>query len=300
MSNRAAKFMSAVFASILAAALPATVSLGATRAADDCLAAPNAPTADGSHWYYRIDRATKRHCWYLREQGEKLSQIRAPSSRSAKVNGQQAETTPQRSIADARAELPARPSFEQPIRNDAPVATMRVEAPPEITEAVAGPDAQSQPSVVGSRWPDPSGVTARVSPAPVVNVAPKLASNSAPAPVSTVPPIPLAAADAPPQDQSSSTPMLLGAIAGALALAAIAASIVLKFGGAGRLRQPRVRLRQGVNWEWTDDDTIMISDQPRANLPPRQAGFERDLHRTADPSEMIAKAFAQLSRRAPS
>jgi hypothetical protein len=300
MSNRAAKLASAVFASMLAGTALSTASLGATPTADDCLSAPNAPVPDGSHWYYRIDRATKRHCWYIREQGERLSQIRAPSSRSAKVNGQQAETTPQRSIADARAELPARPSFEQPIRNDAPVATMRVEAPPEITEAVAGPDAQSQPSVVGSRWPDPSGVTARVSPAPVVNVAPKLASNSAPAPVSTVPPIPLAAADAPPQDQSSSTPMLLGAIAGALALAAIAASIVLKFGGAGRLRQPRVRLRQGVNWEWTDDDTIMISDQPRANLPPRQAGFERDLHRTADPSEMIAKAFAQLSRRAPS
>ena len=148
MPNRAAKLVSAVFASILAGTAFSTVSLGATPAADDCLSAPNAPVPDGSHWYYRIDRATKRHCWYIREQGEKLSQIRAPSPRSAKVKGQQAETTPQRSIADARAELPEQPSFEQPIRNDAPVATMRIEAPRETTEAVAKPDAQSQPSVV--------------------------------------------------------------------------------------------------------------------------------------------------------
>jgi hypothetical protein len=34
--------------------------------ADDCLAAPNAPSPQGRHWYYRLDWATQRKCWYLR------------------------------------------------------------------------------------------------------------------------------------------------------------------------------------------------------------------------------------------
>jgi len=34
--------------------------------ADDCLAQPNSNAPEGSHWYYHIDRATQRKCWYLR------------------------------------------------------------------------------------------------------------------------------------------------------------------------------------------------------------------------------------------
>jgi len=36
-----------------------------SRAADDCLAGPNAAAPQGSHWYYRVDRAAHRECWYL-------------------------------------------------------------------------------------------------------------------------------------------------------------------------------------------------------------------------------------------
>jgi hypothetical protein len=61
-----------------------------------------------------------------------------------------------------------------------------------------------------------------------------------------------------------------------------------------------VRLRQGTNWEWTDDDAIVMSEQPGANFLLRQRGLERDLHRSADADERIAKAFSQLSRRTPS
>lgn len=37
-----------------------------TADATDCLAAPNSPAPENSHWYYRTDRATQRKCWYLR------------------------------------------------------------------------------------------------------------------------------------------------------------------------------------------------------------------------------------------
>jgi hypothetical protein len=308
MSNRTAKFVSAVFASILATVALATVSVGVTRAADDCLSAPNAPTADGNHWYYRIDRATKRHCWYLREQGEKLSQAHAPASGPARSSGQQAETTPQRSIADAHAELPARSVFEQPIRSDVPVAAMQADPTVREQREPAAPDALVQPSVVGSRWPDPSAVTSRVdpvvtedrvSPAATGSMAPKLASNSAAVPVTavTLPP----AVQPISRDQSRSVPMLLVAIAGASALAAIIASFILKFAGAGRSREPQVRLRRRINWEWTDNDSIAISDHSSAHLLPRQSDFERDLDRTADRNKGIEEPFSQfIRRRAPS
>ena len=32
----------------------------------ECLTAPKAHTPKGGHWYYHLDRATKRKCWYLR------------------------------------------------------------------------------------------------------------------------------------------------------------------------------------------------------------------------------------------
>jgi hypothetical protein len=37
-----------------------------TAHANDCLAAPNASSPQGQHWYYRIERPSHRKCWYLR------------------------------------------------------------------------------------------------------------------------------------------------------------------------------------------------------------------------------------------
>jgi hypothetical protein len=50
----------------------------ATLAADDCLAGPNRPPAQGGHWYYRLDRANNRKCWYLVEPGAQTPIAEAP------------------------------------------------------------------------------------------------------------------------------------------------------------------------------------------------------------------------------
>lgn len=42
-----------------------TVLTSSSRAAETCIAAPKAPAPQGSHWYYRLDRATQRKCWHL-------------------------------------------------------------------------------------------------------------------------------------------------------------------------------------------------------------------------------------------
>src|ERR1700760_1195379 len=35
-------------------------------AADECLSGPKGAAPKGSHWYYRVDRAAKKNCWYVR------------------------------------------------------------------------------------------------------------------------------------------------------------------------------------------------------------------------------------------
>jgi len=49
----------------LIAMLAATLAVGTANAADDCVTAPSGDAPQGSHWYYRTDRATKTKCWYI-------------------------------------------------------------------------------------------------------------------------------------------------------------------------------------------------------------------------------------------
>src|SRR5262249_7989645 len=46
-------------------------------AADTCLTQPNT-RAEGGHWYYRVDRATHRRCWY--QQGGKTTAVQSETS----------------------------------------------------------------------------------------------------------------------------------------------------------------------------------------------------------------------------
>src|SRR5512144_2432870 len=70
-----------VFCLIVSVNVVLPVSFGVSpgslaHAADECLAARNAEAADGMHWYYRTDRATKRKCWFLAEEGKPHAAVR--------------------------------------------------------------------------------------------------------------------------------------------------------------------------------------------------------------------------------
>ena len=59
--------------------LPATILLTAQSGfagstSGECRTGPGAPARMGLHWYYRVDRANNRHCWYLYADG---MQVRA-------------------------------------------------------------------------------------------------------------------------------------------------------------------------------------------------------------------------------
>jgi hypothetical protein len=59
---------SATFARLfMLGAILAAPCLPAAAAADECLSAPTGTAAKGQHWYYRLERATHRKCWYVRD-----------------------------------------------------------------------------------------------------------------------------------------------------------------------------------------------------------------------------------------
>ena len=69
-------------------------------AGNDCIAKPNSAPPQGSHWYYRVDRAANRRCWFLGPQGLKVRQAESPKRLIS------ATSTPQLN-SDTRAEAAA-------------------------------------------------------------------------------------------------------------------------------------------------------------------------------------------------
>ncbi|MCP3469482.1 hypothetical protein NLM33_03960 [Bradyrhizobium sp. CCGUVB1N3] len=275
MGNRTAKFISALFASIIAgiplsaesqnapgtpAAADAQNAPSASNSADDCLRAPKGTAPEGQHWYYRLERGTKRQCWYLREEGTKSAQsaqttqsapatqsTQATQSAPATAPAQKADKPAPRSVQDARAELTA--------QSPAPDTTASIPAPsapgtPPATlqRQVAASDADAGQPTVDARWPDPN---VSPSPAPQAAPAPKLAdARPAPKPQASASAgtMTLASADAPLEKPTGSLQTLLLVIGGALALAGIIGSVIYRFAGA-RKRARASEGRHRVNWD---------------------------------------------------
>jgi hypothetical protein len=304
MQNRTAKFVAAIFASLLAGAPLTTVSHGAEPAADECLSGPKGKTPQGSHWYYRVDRASKRHCWYIGEEREKLSRA-APQNSASTANpvSPRKETATQRSIAAAHAELPVpQTRVEQetsvPTWQWSPAITANA-ASVENSQPANARDANTQPSVVTSRWPESSGVSSSASPAPTTgNSGPALQSNSAAAPPPAVGAVTFAAADPASERQSGSLQMLLIVMMGALALAGVMGSAIFRFGSMRHSGRRPARGGRRAIWDSDDTDRPPPLAYPRADVPRRSADGPRELRQANDPNDRIAAMLAQLSKSA--
>ena len=185
MSNLAAskpdaKFVSAVFACILAGAAIATI-LHRADAAESCITEPKEKTPQGMHWYYRIDHANKRQCWYLRAEGAASQAASADSSSAPKVTtsapkmtSRKGETTTQGSIADARAELPMPQSSADPgagVPAASPTQTIWPDAASAVNDSRANAaGSTSGQSAVASRWPESAGVSSTADPQPAESI----------------------------------------------------------------------------------------------------------------------------------
>src|SRR4051794_24026591 len=100
MTNRMGNAGAAILIGALANVGLLVAINGVAHAADNCLAGPKGAAPKGSHWYYRIDHATKRNCWYVRAEGGQA----ASANSSVTPAVPPAETPLQPAVANARAE----------------------------------------------------------------------------------------------------------------------------------------------------------------------------------------------------
>jgi hypothetical protein len=317
MSNRTAKFVAAIFASILAGANFAAVAENATKTPDSCLAGPKGAPSAGGHWYYRIDRATKRHCWYLGEEKDKTAAA-APQDATASTAAPaaaagpptnlvppQANASVRKSIADAHAELPspqAPPDQGAGVNVQPGNSSAAATAGIQNSRPAVAPDAPAEPSIITSRWPDSAGVSSSNNPqiaAADPPAGPPASARAAPQPAPAASPVALAAADAPLQRQSGSgsTQMLLIVMAAALALAGVTASLVFRFGRAAGA-QPGFRDDRRAIWDSVDTDRSSPSMFPNENVPRWRDQIARDPRPPDDPERRLKEMLARLARNA--
>lgn len=318
MSQRTAKFASALVASILAGAnLTAFAENGAKQAdaeaADTCLASPKGAAPEGSRWRYRIDHATKRHCWYLRTEKDKATKTatasphRASPTKEATVEDTAPPPEMRPAVADARAEL-VWPQTGNVPQSSGSVAPQSNGAASDTSARTATADA-TQSSTVATRWLDPSSVGSsnsraasadgRVASADPVSPAPAT-TDAAPSPAPS--PAPAAVAAPAPEKQSASSQMLLIVMAGALALAGLIGGVLFR---VNRSRTPPYEVENEWRAPWDAEHAERPSpsifpgeDTPvQPALAPRSRRAESAAEQPAlDDAERIRAMLARLAR----
>jgi hypothetical protein len=321
MSKHSARFVSALFASILAGTSFAAVPETGTKTADNCLSGPKGAIPAGHHWYYRLEQPSKRQCWYSRAETDKAETGKAETIKTARAAPQEPTSPPQsasssasdpvsppnllarKSIADARAELIA-PQIR--VEDTSPNAEPRTSAAGLANgPRAAAPDATGSRSHVASRWPDSSDAGSPASSPRLASAEPAITAPNSPAPQPATTPVALAAADSSLEKPSTSMQMLLLTLAGALALAGITASLVFRFARANAAL-PEIRGDRRAIWdqvqERSSSERSSPSIFPNEDMPVWRGKAARDLPRDPrapdDPERRVTEMLARLARSA--
>ncbi len=319
MSGVPAKFASALFVGMVAGTAWTALPQQAAQAAD-CLTEPKNETPQGQHWYFRIERGTGRHCWYMRGEDEKSARVDTPDPAPAeKVAPKRTEAATTRSISDAHAEIGPRtrvpgnaPAVDAPSVWPAPAAVPNA-AP--IPNSAAAPSSRS-PQTSGSGIPANQPLTNQPQAnQPLANQPPEASLVAADAQAAdatsdvstdaasqTVPPPMLAA---PVERNTGSIQKLLLVAVGALALAGLTGSAVYRL---GRRRRRNHWLKERTAWNsaqnpnsppWVDPqlgqaDTLPDLDEVRAAAP--DSGFSIAMAESEPTDERVEKIEDYLAR----
>ena len=281
MSRPTAKFASAVFAGVVAGVPLATISHSAPEAADSCLSGPKGPPPEGGHWYYHIDRATKRHCWYIGDEKQKVSgRARGASQPAAHSVSPPNDAAAQDLIANARAELPSPQTRVEPETSVFAAQRAPAKAVDAISQQSDQPtktgDAGAPRSIVASRWPELTGTSSAARPGPSAATSQVVApANPEALPPPAAASVRLTAADASLAKPSGSIQQLLIAIVGAVSLAGLIASGIYRFGGGRRTTRRDIRVDRRVNWDSARATRPSLSDEARGATSMREIGFCR-------------------------
>ena len=141
------------------------VSIQASSAADDCLTKPNAAAPPGNHWYYRVDRATHRECWYLGPEGREVRTHAQP-------DGSPARSHPPNTMSTQPASQAHTPAEAVEVPGAGPVA-----AEPTLVEIAPGQTKTAEATRVGPLVAEPVPVDTALSQAKVVVAAAPLGAE---------------------------------------------------------------------------------------------------------------------------
>jgi hypothetical protein len=325
MANRATKFVSAIFVGAMVGFPVSTLAEDAMGTADastsdassaaECVTTPNRESAQGQHWFYRVEQGTNRRCWYLRDQAERASQSASPRATSSQSSSPQSispqwvpATAPAavkassrnaqapHSLSNARAELAGRPTS---VDSSGPAVP---KAPVFITTGSAGMDrggsveaeategAAAAPN--SSDSPDATSVTAPSADTPTMTTD-GAGSDAGLNPNGTLPPT--IAQD--PAKASASLQVLFLVILGALAFAGLTASLIHRLARVWRRRHAHLRRRS--IWRAADSargSRAGVKADSLGRSPGRRvAGALLD-----DGAGQIKKLLAQLAKQARS
>jgi hypothetical protein len=303
MSDRTAKLAPAILAVFFASLTP-TMLNSAAQAVENCLSGPKNQTPPGSHWYYRIDHATKRQCWYLADERDGPSRAAQRNLPASPPSVSSRKGAAQTSIADARAEWPMpQTRVEAGNRDEASAAAKPADTPPRIesSQGASIADATVPGWTVASRWPDPSASTV-----PAVAAPTKADQLNNVEPASSLPP-PLmhdagqaTGAEQAPVTASYSARLQLATVIVALAIAGIAGGVIFRIVGLRGSRSARIRARRGAIWERTDDDSISLSSRPHASDLARRGSFGRYADPATEREDRVAAFYSHISKQAAS
>lgn len=325
MSNRTAMFASGVIAGCVAIFTIITVPAIAEptaepAAADECLAAPKATTPAGAHWYYRVEKGTKRKCWYLSDAGGKVKATAKPTP--VVEQEKPASDKPMRkSVANARAELTVNSSGDDPSLAETTWPPLTPSADAATGDDKQGAAIQAAPATanssgIASRWLEPTivasaerqsttGAATTSAPAPT-QPAPALTPDRLAAAAAAVTPAPVATPAAAPHpvtaaetadSEGFSIRVLLALLVCALALVAIIGPMIFKYVRPRRREEQRAPAQRRPIWDMDLSSDTIRQDNPRmpspmlySDAPPEP----RVLDETVDELEIL---LARASRR---
>jgi hypothetical protein len=161
--------------------------LANTARAGDCIAAPNSLSPPGKHWWYRLDWATKRKCWYVGPLGQSVQEGAVGTVKgrpthlrrmSARPSQQSQADHPTLSPSEAGPPSPPvkvitdKPSALSPTADDATASIPEIIAPrastsTEIVPQGAAPASEDAP--IGNATTDDTAVSNSEASAPQAN-----------------------------------------------------------------------------------------------------------------------------------
>jgi hypothetical protein len=275
--------------SLISMSMSATAEPAAESTADnECLATPRAATPAGAHWYYRVEKGTKRKCWYLAD-AKVTKPAAAAETTTAPVAEQDAPPPPNKpmrnSVANARAELTTgAPDEDQALSESTwpPLTPADQAAAREDNQAAAiqpAPEsANAQGWNIASRWPEPKTTESAgeqpaadpALPAPALTPDRLAAAAATPAPAATptaaAQPMHAVAAADPADTERISIRVLLSVLVCVLALAAIIGPMIFKY-IRPRRKDERAYAQRRPIWDMNTSGEIVRQDNPRTTPP---------------------------------